>query len=99
MQYRVGATRTIAGKNGWAIAVFMEVPVPGAIECVLDCVHPGNLGPLPPSPDLLLSKAIQLGLTDKWSDLFTEVAVWRAHQTPEQHAEMIKRLRANYYSV
>ena len=33
-----------------------------AIELVLDNVHPGNLGPLPPSPRLLLLKAYQLGL-------------------------------------
>lgn len=33
-----------------------------AVEIVLECVHPGNLGPLPPSPSDLLYKARQLGL-------------------------------------
>lgn len=31
-------------------------------ELVLESVHPGNLGPLPPSPDKLRSKAYLLGL-------------------------------------
>ena len=99
MQYKVGATRTIVGKDGWPVAVFQEVPVPGAIECILEGVHPGNLGDLPPSPDRILFKALGLGLADKLSDLYTEVAVWRAHQTPEQHAAMIERLRVDYHSV
>lgn len=29
---------------------------------VLDLVHPGNLGPLPPSPQVLVNKAYALGL-------------------------------------
>lgn len=33
-----------------------------AIELVLDHVHPGNLGPLPPCPSMLLYKAAQIGL-------------------------------------
>lgn len=33
-----------------------------AIELVMDHVHPGNLGALPPSPDMLLYKASVLGL-------------------------------------
>ena len=33
-----------------------------AIELVLEVVHPGNLGDLPPSRDFLIAKAYQLGL-------------------------------------
>lgn len=32
-------------------------------ETVVETVHPGNLGPLPPSPEVLLNKALHLGLT------------------------------------
>lgn len=32
-------------------------------ELVLEAVHPGNLGVLPPSPDVLRWKARQIGLT------------------------------------
>lgn len=31
-------------------------------EIVLESVHPGNLGPLPPSPELIIHKARLLGL-------------------------------------
>lgn len=33
-----------------------------AFQLVLECVHPGNLGPLPPSPRVLAGKAYLLGL-------------------------------------
>ena len=33
-----------------------------AFQLVLEHVHPGNLGALPPSPDMLRWKARQLGL-------------------------------------
>lgn len=33
-----------------------------AVELVIGHVHPGNLGALPPSPEVLLYKAHQLGL-------------------------------------
>ena len=33
-----------------------------AMELVVECVHPGNLGALPPSPKVLVAKAHQLGL-------------------------------------
>lgn len=33
-----------------------------AIELVISHVHPGNLGALPPAPDMLLYKARQIGL-------------------------------------
>ena len=33
-----------------------------AIELVIGYVHPSNLGPLPPSPAVLLGKARQIGL-------------------------------------
>lgn len=35
---------------------------PLVAELVLDAVHPGNLGALPPSPRVLIRKADQLGL-------------------------------------
>lgn len=33
-----------------------------AVELVIEHVHPGNLGPLPPCPSMLLYKAAQIGL-------------------------------------
>lgn len=33
-----------------------------ALELVIGYVHPSNLGPLPPSPAVLLGKARQIGL-------------------------------------
>lgn len=62
MQYKVGATRTLVGKDGWPVAVFQEVPVPGAIECILEGVHPGNLGDLPLARTAFCSKRWVWGL-------------------------------------
>ena len=31
-------------------------------DAILDLIHPGNLGPLPPSPYRVFSKALDLGL-------------------------------------
>lgn len=33
-------------------------------EIVIECVHPGNLGHLPPSPVVISLKARQIGLID-----------------------------------
>lgn len=44
-------------------------PIQSHLEVVLELVHPGNLGPLPPSPSLLASKGEQIGIA-KFSEFF-----------------------------
>jgi len=39
-------------------------------ELVLDYVHPGNLNALPPSPDMIALKALQIGLTASFDEAF-----------------------------
>ena len=49
-------------------------------ELVLDAVHPGNLGALPPSPRTLIRKAEQLGLiTLRESIALQDVVVEQRH--------------------
>lgn len=45
-----------------------EVIRPEVAELVLEAVHPANLGALPPSPDVLIFKAIQIGLISSYSE-------------------------------
>lgn len=49
-------------------------------ECVLDLVHPGNLGALPPSPRALLGKAENLGLISirEYSDMINVIVEQRS---------------------
>ena len=42
------------------------------LQVILDLVHPGNLGPLPPSPNWLAHKGEQIGVA-KYKDFFREV--------------------------
>ena len=52
-------------------------------EVVIEHVHPGNLGDLPPSPRVLLSKGWLLGLTDtqeianRERGLSSQISPWR----------------------
>lgn len=39
-------------------------------ELVLECVHPSNLGALPPSSEMLAWKAKQIGLINKLDEAF-----------------------------
>lgn len=39
-----------------------RVPRQDMLLVVLDLVHPGNLGPLPPSPSMIAFKGEQIGL-------------------------------------
>ena len=50
-----------AANRAYNMARFNEVA-----GMVLELVHPGNLGPLPPSPGAVKAKAVELGLC-KWS--------------------------------
>lgn len=53
---------------------------PLVAELVLDSVHPGNLGALPPSPRTLIRKADQLGLiTLRESIALQDVVVEQRH--------------------
>lgn len=45
------------------------VPITSMLEVVLDLVHPGNLGPLPPSPSMLAFKGEQIGIA-KYGEFF-----------------------------
>lgn len=47
------------------------VPRQDRLLIVLDLVHPGNLGPLPPSPSVIALKGEQLGLAT-YDEFFTE---------------------------
>lgn len=46
---------------------------PVVAELVLEAVHPANLGALPPSPDVLAWKAVQIGLISCMSEAFETV--------------------------
>ena len=39
-------------------------------ELVLDYVHPGNFNALPPSPEVIAWKAVQIGLTASFDEAF-----------------------------
>lgn len=39
-----------------------------AMHAALEFVHPGNLGALPPSPEVLVRKAVQIGLV-QWEEV------------------------------
>lgn len=48
------------------------VPVQSNLEIVLELVHPGNLGALPPSPSMLAYKGEQIGIA-KYGEFFREI--------------------------
>ena len=48
------------------------VPRQDMLQVVLDLVHPGNLGPLPPSPSRIAHKGSELGLA-RYGEFFREV--------------------------
>jgi len=47
-----------------------------ALACVLEFIHPDNLGTLPPSPDMVAGRGIQVGL-GKLKD-FRKTIYWNA---------------------
>lgn len=49
-----------------------RVPRQDMLEVVLELVHPGNLGALPPSPSMLAYKGEQIGLA-KYGEFFETV--------------------------
>lgn len=48
------------------------VPDIEMLKVVVDLVHPGNLGPLPPSPSMLACKGEQIGVA-LYSEFFRRV--------------------------
>jgi hypothetical protein len=98
MHHVIGMARTVQGSTG-PKAVFKLVPAEGVLEAVLEFVHPSNLGTLPPSPDVLIAKAITLGLVSSVSDATVEVCVWRSHHTKEQDAAMMADLRKKFHCI
>lgn len=49
-----------------------RVPIQANLEIVLELVHPGNLGPLPPSPSRLASKGEEIGIA-KFGEFFRTI--------------------------
>jgi hypothetical protein len=94
----IGSTRTLSDGHG-PLAVVKLVPVEGLLEMVMELIHPANLKALPPSPDFLVSKAIQIGLVSSFADACTEVCVWRRHHTKEQDQAMMFDLRQKFQCV
>ena len=45
-----------------------EIVRPEVAELVLEAVHPANLGALPPSPEVLISKAVQIGIISSYHE-------------------------------
>lgn len=50
----------------------IRVPNQDLMRLLLEYVHPGNLGPLPPSPSMLAFKGAQMGL-GVYGDFFHDV--------------------------
>lgn len=98
MNHLIGRTRTVSNAFG-PQAVFKLVPASGVLDAVLDFVHPGNLGALPPSPDVMIALAINIGLSRSVADATTEVCVWRRHHSQEQDAAMMAELRQKFYCI
>ncbi len=48
------------------------------LELVLESVHPGNMGELPPSPDRVALKAVQIGLISSLDEAYERVTVYRS---------------------
>lgn len=98
MHHVIGMTRTVQSPTGPQV-VFKRVPAEGVLEAALEFVHPNNLGVLPPSPDVLVAKAIMLGLVHSVDDATVEVCVWRKNHTNEQDAKMMADLRKKFHCI
>lgn len=98
MDHVTGTTRTVNLGHGPHV-VFKRVPRPAILDFVLELVHPSNLGPLPPSPDFMVSKAIQIGLVADRQSAMVEVTVWQRSLNAEQDALLMARNRATYYCI
>lgn len=98
MNHITGTTRTVDLGHGPHV-MFKRVPRPLILDFVLELVHPANLGPLPPSPDLLVSKAIQIGLAPDFESAMIEVTVWHRYASSEADAALMARNRATYYCI
>lgn len=61
--------RPVFGGRG-CIGYEREVLRPVVAELVLENVHPSNLGALPPSPDMIAYKAVQIGLVGNMSEAY-----------------------------
>jgi hypothetical protein len=98
MHHYIGQTRTVSDARG-PRALYKRVPSPFLIDMVLELVHPSNLGPLPPSPDALIAKAIQIGLATSLENATTEVLVWCAALSSEEDAELQARQKRIYHCI
>lgn len=48
------------------------------LDLILEGVHPGNMGELPPSPDRVAHKAVQVGLISSLSEAYEKVTVYHS---------------------
>lgn len=55
------STLTYSGHRRTTVA-YRKVWHHPTLELILEFVHPGNLGALPPSPDVVAWKGVQIGL-------------------------------------
>ena len=93
-----GQTETVNDAQGPS-ALFKTLVRREVVELVLEVVHPGNLGALPPSPDVLAYKAIQLLLVRNYQEATTKVCVWRKHWDADAQAKADAMLRDFYNFV
>lgn len=62
--------RPIFGWGGHCVGFEREFLRGEVVELVLESVHAGNLGPLPPSPDMIAYKAIQIGIISSFAEAY-----------------------------
>ena len=55
-------------RGSFCVGYCREVIRPEVAELVLEAVHPSNLGALPPSPMVLIGKAVQIGLISSYRE-------------------------------
>lgn len=80
-------------------AVIAELPIRWVIDMVLESVHPANLGPLPPSPEFILRKAVQIGLLKSVSEGTTSCTLWHRNWSNEANDLAPEALRRSFYCI
>lgn len=79
MRYlRFNETRVYRDGHG-PRAVWRVVARQDLLGLVAEAIHPAWLGELPPSPQVLARKGVEIGLSEDPSEFFEEVLVWHRH--------------------
>lgn len=81
------------------LVVLAELPIRWVIDLVIESVHPSNLGPLPPSPELLLHKAVQIGLLKSVLEGTTVCTLWHRNWSKETMLLAPEALRRSFYCI